>query len=1260
MVKNSVMFKYFIVMLLVLSTIFYTPHSLRSNAATNPHISFSVTPSANEVQLSPSGVAKASLNMEISPPSHKGSADVVFVHETSKWMNQKVDKQIKSVVAKQSLLKAIDYFEKSSDSQDRFYFVPFDTDVSNKGKVKPTEGLAKIRAAVSDIEDYSSGDNNYAPALNEALAYLQNGKANRKYVIFLSDGNAKGNSNQEAALAIARQFKQENIVLHSIALNNSSNNSSHYRFLEELSTQTGGQVYSPNAADAPTVYEDIAKETMAVSGAGTVKIHLDEVTMEDGTAAGGNVAWEGNSSREYSFNFQFNASNLLNNQTDSLPVIFKKAGTYTFNNIKLQYNGTIQTHPKVTVKVVNGATSDVGVEFFVQPSAPEYVKPVNQLAKGRLDVEIKPTGMVKDEQRKPIDVVFVHDTSGSMKEQWSNERRSVWAQKAAQQAVKFFKESAQSDDRYYFVPFDSDVSYKGNYGVYPTEDLANIERVVDSLVRKDWWGRYVDSSDGGTNYSQSLQYAISQLSAMRDSKKYIVFLTDGEPTVLDYNGRRHVLYTNGQASIGNRYASYKDVESIIHREARNTANLVGRSGVTMYTIAFSQEGEVNYELLDEMSKKTGGYAIEAKPGNLTNVFTDISQRFDSPAIDGEVTIDLNQFGGKVKVDTGADAYVDADNVAHIKFNATYPANKQPIPQLIQASLPLTFSEKGIYTFDQIHLKYKDLNGKAHSILHDPIQIEIKDETAPIFDNKVEIAGNKHYSADDLWKDGMVNGESNQFSIKYTLTPTNQTNQQVTGTISKMIMYQPLPDGVSVVGSPMSPRGATYKEIMKNGKRVLEITLNEDFTYKGSSFTPKDVIVQVKLQADYALGYVTMPRATIDYYDSRFKDRSQTLSVSPKLINMRVFLDEFDFTKDIKYVGDYTGKIQKYSEQTNELLAETEFPNEYGLLNKPVKGMEFVDQGEKISILYHDDTKALLNMKTNFEVIENPTGKRLADGAKTPGPVSFKVSDLVAGKGVTYEYRLVNNSQSTDWTVFDPKQAIQIPDEYIGHVVMEVRTSGGFTIDHNPVTKTVEIVKLVEGIEVNPSVIEVYEDEFAGFTVKMLPEHVGNQEWTAIINNTNLAEVIPNGDQMGGRINGIKPGETTLVITSVSNPKVSVEIPVKIKSKFIELTDIQFKQPKYNDIETHWTAVETLIDYLPSNATNKSITSVSSTNEKVIKVMQKEDGSWWIQPVGIGYATLTATAERRKQDGTFVETLQDTAVFEIGDRPSVDGDLDSKW
>ncbi|WP_456273863.1 vWA domain-containing protein [Bacillus sp. AK031] len=910
------------------------------------------------------------------------------------------------------------------------------------------------------------------------------------------------------------------------------------------------------------------------------------------------------------------------------------------------------------------AAATPSIDFSVQPSATEYVKPVNSDAEGRLDIEVAPKGQATNEERKPIDVVFVHDTSGSMKDSFGGVKKATSAENALKESLKFFQQNKQSQDNYYFVPFDSDVSYKsyGNKRVEPTEGIGEIQSMAENLDYGDmscfifWCNEKYDFSVGGTNYTQSLDYALSKFSGMRDSKRYIIFLTDGEPTSLKLNNKQYTLYNNGSAAIGNSYANYNTVKSIIHEKAVSSAEKLGQNDVKMYSIAFAEQGEVNYQLLETMSNKTGGRAIQANPDSLSNVFTDISKEFNSPSIEGEVQIDLNKFNGKVKLAPNSDAYVDSNNVVHMKYKFTYPIGQKPTPGNIQMSLPLQFTQKGQYVFDNIKLIYKDFDGRTQpAITHDSVTINIVEEAAPKFESAVKINGNQYHTPENLIKMGMQNNEHNEFSIEYDLTPAGVLQANRSGVLNNIRIVQPLPDGISLKSESLLSSisglltNSSVNEITHNGQRAIEIKPGRAINYSGSQFSPARLNLKAVLQADFAMTLVKMPKAVIYYGDSNFSAQNHTLTSHSGYIGLQVILK--GMTDSFTYIGDHAGKLVKKNDASGEVLAAVT-PKAL-----PVSGLELID-GSTIRVHYRDNTVQDVYLKTNFEVFETETEKLLTNNEETPGPAAFKVSKRVGGQDVVYKYKIISEEIETDWVDFDPSQAVELPSGLIGSVEILVKTEGGFTLNQNPVTKRIILIKKVSEIIASPNPIEVKVGESVEIEIEILPIDASNKNIEVYLekgNGDTAARYTFEGilNNRAHRILGVNPGEDRLVIEAKDGSGVKVFIPVTVLDPYVELDEVRFKQAKINlPLTDQWIPIDAFLIFNPSDATNKNLAETISSTDTIEVI--KEDGEWYIRTEELGYTTITVVAEEDS-------SITDSAVFEVvtpeeggEDNPYIDG------
>ena len=58
--------------------------------------------------------------------------------------------------------------------------------------------------------------------------------------------------------------------------------------------------------------------------------------------------------------------------------------------------------------------AEPSIDFSVKSSANEYTLNTNGEAKGSLEIEVTPNGVISPTEREPIDVVFLYNTAGSM------------------------------------------------------------------------------------------------------------------------------------------------------------------------------------------------------------------------------------------------------------------------------------------------------------------------------------------------------------------------------------------------------------------------------------------------------------------------------------------------------------------------------------------------------------------------------------------------------------------------------------------------------------------------------------------------------------------------------------------------------------------------------------------------------------------------------------------------------------------------------
>jgi Ca-activated chloride channel family protein len=191
----------------------------------------------------------------------------------------------------------------------------------------------------------------------------------------------------------------------------------------------------------------------------------------------------------------------------------------------------------------------------------------------------------------PKDLVFVIDSSGSMS------GRKI---EQAKQALRFILENLNPDDRFAVVPF-SDSSSALQTQLVPVS-AANIAQTTA-------WASRIDAQ-GGTNIDEALSLAFSLFEAT-ERPKFLIFLTDGEPTV-------------------------GEVDPVAIAERAADANATDAR-----VFVFGVGNNVNTVLLDQLAQENRGTTTYVLPGeNLEVSLSSFYRKIAAPVLaDTAMTID---------------------------------------------------------------------------------------------------------------------------------------------------------------------------------------------------------------------------------------------------------------------------------------------------------------------------------------------------------------------------------------------------------------------------------------------------------------------------------------------------------------------------------------------------------------------------------------------------------------------------------------------
>lgn len=177
---------------------------------------------------------------------------------------------------------------------------------------------------------------------------------------------------------------------------------------------------------------------------------------------------------------------------------------------------------------------------------------------------LAPRADITPEQRIPRDMVFVLDTSGSMREDGKIEQ--------AKKALKYGLDSLKTGDRFTVIQFATTVSAFSTSLLSGADQIASAKKWIDNL-----------EPTGGTAISDALTEALKLQASDKERQFCIIFLTDGKPTIGETESAR-ILQT---------------VQSQI------------RSGTRLFT--FGVGYDLDASLLDQLAEKNRGSSSFVKP-----------------------------------------------------------------------------------------------------------------------------------------------------------------------------------------------------------------------------------------------------------------------------------------------------------------------------------------------------------------------------------------------------------------------------------------------------------------------------------------------------------------------------------------------------------------------------------------------------------------------------------------------------------------------
>lgn len=349
-------------------------------------------------------------------------------------------------------------------------------------------------------------------------------------------------------------------------------------------------------------------------------------------------------------------------------------------------------------KVTNdGNSATVSVGSTNEKGGVKVTKTVSKTdTEGRYKIDFKIEG--KDDETstevpKPVYAVIVFDRSGSMESSYEcveygwfdcrTEYNNKW-ESAVNGAITFATTLSNkiNGSKIALVGFSGDSDYIRNdwTGEYTNTLKSDAKKEDDADVikinGKEWFNGSELTSDkfgspnGGTNLQAGLRKANELLSSIADAdaKKYVVVISDGQPTFY-YDNKG---YTKGEGNTTNKNTYDKTISA-----ATDVKNL----GAEIFSIGYMLPAKSEYDyksaetILTEVSSpdkegSTFTHYVNADPEKVANAFTNIAKEM-STASAGTNAVLTDNIGGKftLTTDSTARSYV-SETIANITEEGT--------------------------------------------------------------------------------------------------------------------------------------------------------------------------------------------------------------------------------------------------------------------------------------------------------------------------------------------------------------------------------------------------------------------------------------------------------------------------------------------------------------------------------------------------------------------------------------------------------------
>ena len=488
-------------------------------------------------------------------------------------------------------------------------------------------------------------------------------------------------------------------------------------------------------------------------------------------------------------------------------------------------------------------------------AAPEHSKTISSNDDGTYTLSLDVTGR-KGSQSETVaqktDIVLVMDTSGSMKFRMDKDKdarpgesRLDYAKNAANDLVNSVVKDG-NDVRVAVVSFNRDAKTVVGY----TSDKGELRRGINGL-----------GADDGTNWEAGLA-AANGLTARDGAKKYIVFLSDGEPTYR-YEKRSFLGFSWTEVAGNGRYYEQANFDHAV-TEAKKRGN------ATLFSVAVGSTQKVSERMSSFQKEATGstdGCYSATTPEALKQAFASITQTITQSAQYTNVTM--------TDVLTDYVDFVGKDGNVRVSARDAEGNEVSLSPSDYEVSVDAA-TRRATLRFRQ------GQNGQAGFVLGEDVTYTLS------FDVKLTKAAYDAAAAAGKTTTLPTNAEG---KLSYSVVNDNGTTQTVVAGADQSYQPQSIDVPVNVVSIQKTWVGGTKRpdtlavDLLRDGQTYKTVTLDAAAGYKADVVVPAGIgdSVWSVSEANVPAGYT--PTYGDAVTNSGTLSITNTYSVSPVKVSL---------------------------------------------------------------------------------------------------------------------------------------------------------------------------------------------------------------------------------------------------------------------------------------------------------------------------------------------------------------------------------------